>query len=217
LASDNVPSPIDFHDPVQARAWVEDTVRRRPSRGHFFAAFADALNAKSAGPIDILELGSGPGHLAESILQRCNVRRYVALDFSAAMHQLARERLRPFLSPVEFVQRDFRQPDLGEGLGLFTAAITMQAAHEMRHKRYLPNLPTFLRAAKAQLLPHGTLLYCDHYWEAGSRKNPALMATRGEQFEAVKQAGFSNMRLLLDEDGMALYSADNSLPETPDV
>jgi hypothetical protein len=130
------------------------------------------------------------------------------------MHQLARERLRPFLSRVEFVQRDFRQPDLGEGLGLFTAAITMQAAHEMRHKRHLR---TFLRAAKAQLLPHGTLLYCDHYWERGSAKNPALMATRGEQFEAVKQAGFSNVRLLLDEDGMALYSAENSLRETPDV
>src|SRR5262245_21595360 len=108
MADDDVPSPIDFHDPVQARAWVEDTVRRRPYRTDFFAAFVEALNRKNTCAIDVLELGSGPGHLAEQVLQRCAVRRYVALDFSAAMHDLARTRLHPFLERVEFMRRDFR-------------------------------------------------------------------------------------------------------------
>ena len=60
MPDDDVPSPIDFHDPVQARAWVQDTIRRRPYRPRFFAAFASALNERFDKPLDILELGSGP-------------------------------------------------------------------------------------------------------------------------------------------------------------
>jgi SAM-dependent methyltransferase len=204
MANDDVPSPIDFHDPAQCRAWVEDTIRRRPYRPHFFAAFAEALNARHTAPIDILELGSG--HLADRILQWCPIRRYVALDFSAAMHDLARERLARFLGRVEFVQRDFRSPDWGTGLGRFDAIVTMQAAHETRHKRHLP---AFIGAAKQQLVRSGVLLYSDHYAEEGSDKNPLLMATRNEQRQALEQAGFTDIHLVLDEGGMALHRAIN--------
>jgi len=206
MPDDDVPSPIDFHDPAQCRAWVDDTIRRRPYRPHFFAAFAEALNARHIAPTDILELGSGPGHLAERILQCCPIRRYVALDFSAAMHDLARERLRSFLDRVEFVQRDFRNPDWGTALGRFDAIVTMQAAHETRHKRHLP---AFIRAAKQRLVRSGVLLYSDHYAEDGSDKNPLLMAMKKEQRQALEQAGFTDIHLLLDEGGMALYCAIN--------
>jgi len=103
--SDAVPSPVDFHDPAQARAWEEWTVAGKPWRPQFFAAFAAALNVANPArvPLAILEIGSGPGHLAGQILRDCLVRRYVALDFSAAMHGLARARLTTFLDRVEFV------------------------------------------------------------------------------------------------------------------
>jgi hypothetical protein len=115
--------------------------------------------------------------------------------------------LTPFLDRVEFAERDFRRPGWGTGLGGFNAVVTMQAAHETRHKRHLPNL---LRAARQVLIPDGTLLYADHYAEEGNGKNPALMAARDEQVEALYQAGFSNVQRLLDEGGMALYSAVNA-------
>ena len=56
-------------------------------------------------PATILEIGSGPGLLAEEILRSCSVRRYVLLDSSTAMHDLAQERLsvsmlRPCMSHV---------------------------------------------------------------------------------------------------------------------
>src|SRR5688500_13553429 len=107
----DVDSPIDFHEPGQARAWVETTIKGRPARPEFFAAFAAALKTHSRGPLRILELGSGPGHLAARLLAECHITRYVALDFSKAMHDLAREHLGSAASRVEFVQRDFRRPD----------------------------------------------------------------------------------------------------------
>ena len=130
----DVPSPIDFHDASQARAWVEDTIARRPYRAQFFAAFVDALNARCGKAISVLELGSGPGHLAEHILKSCDVAHYVALDFFAAMHDLAQERLAPFLKIVKFARRDFRDANWTDGLGKFDAIVTMQSAHETRHK-----------------------------------------------------------------------------------
>src|SRR5438874_11029361 len=165
----DVPSPIDFHDPAQARAWMERTAAIRPWRPEFFRAFSVALNARSSHPLRILELGSGPGQLAAAVLKNCRVSQYVALDFSAAMHDLAREQLGPLAAKVKFVERDFRVPEWNAALGKFDAMLTLQAAHETRHRDRLPGL---LQRARASLKAGGLLLYCDHY--RGSLKNPVL-------------------------------------------
>jgi len=204
MADEDVPSPIDFHDPAQARDWEEQTVKNRPYRPHFFAAFADALNGQFQHPIAVLELGSGPGHLAEFVLANCTISRYAALDFSLAMHDLARARLTRFLGQVQFVQRDFRDAAWEAGLGHFDAVLTMQAAHETRHKRYLVPL---LEASRACLAEGGLLLYCDHYWEAGIGKHPDLYLEREAQPEALRRSGFTRIARIRDEGGIALYAA----------
>jgi hypothetical protein len=199
---EDVPSPIDFHDPAQPRAWEDETIKCRPWRPQFFAAFAEILNKHFDRPFTLLELGSGPGHLAEQLLIHCAISRYVALDFSVAMHQIAREKLSIFLDRAEFALRDFRDPDWGEGLGDFDAVVTMQAAHETRHKRHLPPL---LAQARVRLAPQGLLLYCDHY--AGDGKHPDLFPTAEEQTNALLDAGFVHVARFLDMGGMALFSA----------
>ena len=201
--SDDVPSPIDFHDRAQARAWVDETVQKRPARPRFFTEFCAAL-AQLDRPLEILELGSGPGHLAAEILTRCDVKSYAALDFSEAMHQLAREHLGEIATRMTFVQRDFRVPQWAIGLGPFDAVVTMQAAHEMRHKRHLVPL---LFQARSMLRAGGLLLYCDHYFEADSGKNSLLFLERQQQATAISVAGFSDVKMLRDEGGMALYAA----------
>ena len=207
MSDDDVPSPIDFRDPAQAKAWEATTMARRPYRAQFFAAFVAAICDQFSQSVSLLELGSGPGHLAEQILRYCEVSRYVALDFSAAMHDLARERLGTLASKVEFVEHDFRATDWPKGLGLFDCVVTMQAAHETRHKRHLPD---FLSRARQCLVPGGMLLYCDHYWEAGTGKNPQLDVSAEEQPIALRNAGFTRVEKLLDMGGMALFAAINS-------
>jgi hypothetical protein len=188
----DVPSPIDFNDPVEARAWVDNTVARRPWRPRFFEAFASTLNVHFGKAFRAVELGSGPGHLAGTILRNCEVESYVAVDFSNAMHDLAREFLGLDAGRVSFVLEDFRQSHWVTSIGVADAVLTMQAAHEVRHKTRLPNL---FKTIYMTIRPDRLFLYCDHYSEDGSTKNSELHVTREQQPD------------LLDEGGMALYSA----------
>ena len=200
---DDVPSPIDFHDPVQARTWMEETVKLRPWRPRFFAVFVAALNDMPVNDtMRVLELGSGPGHLAAAVLKRCRIAEYLALDFSDAMHDLAREHLGGLAARVRFETRDFREPDWASGLSPVDAVLTLQAIHETRHR---DRAPALFRQIRACLKPGGLFLYCDHYLKLVT--NPALYLEREEQPQALTAAGFTNIERLHDEGGMALYRA----------
>jgi SAM-dependent methyltransferase len=200
----DVPSSVDFHDMAQARAWVEHTVASRPWRPQFFEAFAETLNHHFRWPISVLELGSGPGHLAKHILEHCPVTTYAALDFASAMHILAHEHLGSEADRVSFVLRDFRGADWSKDLAAVDAVVTLQAAHEVRHKQRLPAL---LARIHGLIRDGGLLLFCDHYAEFGTAKNPELYLTKEEQPIILSRAGFSDLGLLLDYGGMALYRA----------
>lgn len=206
MSEEDVPSPIDFHLLAHAREWERQTIQKRPWRPQFFAAFVSALNSNHPGAFSVLELGSGPGHLAEQILGGCNVSRYTALDFSKPMHDLARARLGTLADKVAFIQRDFRLPDWNEGLGSFDAAVTMQAAHEVRHRRHIP---AFLAHIRQALAPGGLFLYCDHYAGADGHMSPDLYLRPDDQPSALRDVGFLEVDKLMDMGGMALFTARN--------
>jgi SAM-dependent methyltransferase len=208
MASDDeadVPIRVDFRDAATARTWIEDTRIRRPYRPRFFAAFCAALVPRPG--LRILELGSGPGQLAREILVHCDVQTYVALDFSAAMHEIAAEHLGELASRVTFVIRDFREPTWPSGLGTFDAIVTMQAAHETRHKRHLVPL---LERARTLVAPGGVLLYADHYLTPET-KLPALVPARADQPLALERAGFVDVQLRHEEGNMALWCGTNPI------
>lgn len=203
---DDVPIRVDFRDPATARTWIEDTRIKRPYRPRFFAAFCAALASRPA--LRILELGSGPGQLAREILLHCDVGTYVALDFSAAMHALAAEHLAELASRVTFATRDFREPAWPHDLGTFDAVVTLQAAHETRHKRHLVPL---LERARTVLTEGGVLLYADHYLTPDTGL-PALLPARADQPLALARAGFVDVELRHEEGTMALWCGTNPMP-----
>src|SRR5258706_6022316 len=155
---DDVPIRVDFRDPTTALTWIEETNIKKPFRPSFFAAFCTALSSRRR--LRILEIGSGPGQLAREILLRCDVSAYVALDWSQAMHDIAAEHLGDLARRMTFVVRDFREPTWPANLGVFDAIVTMQAAHETRHKRHV--VPLFERA-RTLLGSGGLRLCCDGY------------------------------------------------------
>ena len=103
---------------------------------------------------------------------------------------------------VKFIKRDFREAAWAQGLGKFDAVLTLQAAHETRHTDRLPRL---LREIRQCLKRGGIFLYCDHYrW---ALRNPGLFLEREAQPRVLRDAGFRNIKRLLDRGGMALYRA----------
>jgi ribosomal protein S18 acetylase RimI-like enzyme/predicted O-methyltransferase YrrM len=201
--SQDVPSRIDLRRTEDAREWADTAMRKRPWRMEFFQQVVATFVKAGVERGTVLELGSGPGFLAHHVLTMLPNIAYVALDFSRAMHALARERLGDLVNRVRFVEADFRHPGWDEGLGLFDAVATVQAVHELRHKRHAPALYS---AVKNLLKPGGLLLVCDHVVGPGAMSDAALYMTLEEHEAALRDVGFLNTRLL-QHGGLVLYEA----------
>ena len=204
MFGDDIPSPIDLRLMPDASDWEASAATKRPWRSEFFAAFGAALVGATHPVRRVLELGSGPGFLAEVLLRELPDISYIALDFSAAMHQLAATRLGSAADRVRFVERSFRDEEWADGLGLFEAIVTNQAVHELRHKRHA--LPLHMRA-RGLLLAGGSYLVCDHFLGEGGMSNDQLYMSVVEQREALLQAGFSRADELLVKGGLVLHHA----------
>jgi len=198
----DVPSPIDFRQMSDAQEW-ERTAMQRPFREDFFEAFANELDKINKPSIKVLELGSGPGFLAQHILSRLAKVELSLLDFSPAMHELAGRRLTNVIDRVTFVERSFKEPGWEQGLGKLDAVITNQAVHELRHKRYSVAL---FQQVKSLLIPGGLFLFCDHYYGDDAMKNDQLYMSLTEQRAALQSAGYSATEILV-KGGRAFYRA----------
>src|SRR5215510_901424 len=66
--SHDVPSTIDLRTEKDAREWAASAMSKRPWRAVFFQRFVEELRSLDVRPLQILELGSGPGFLARCIL-----------------------------------------------------------------------------------------------------------------------------------------------------
>lgn len=198
----DVPSPIDLQDEIDAREWTETANELRPWRLQFFEAIAQALDGSR--PIRVLELGSGPGFLAECILRTHHLAEMVLVDFSEPMHRLANQRLLAFSGRVTYVTRSFKEPTWMHGLGTFDYVVTNQAVHELRHKRYAEPLHKQVRAV---LRTSGIYLMSDHYFGDDGMKKEGLYMTVEEQQHALRAAGFDEVTELLRLQGMSLHRA----------
>jgi SAM-dependent methyltransferase len=200
----DVPSGVDFLDAEQARAWVSACEVDKPWRDPMRRRFADLVNALPPGA-RVLELGSGPGYLAEFVLERCpNLENYTLLDFSEHMLALSQERLTRF-EAARFVKADFKTQDWHRELAPpYAAVLAMQAVHEIRHKRHVPALYGQIRDL---LEADGLLAVCDGtprdttiLWQV------SLCMTVDEQLDVFVSAGYSEIRLEKEIGSMILVT-----------
>lgn len=195
---DDVPLTVDFRFPDVAAAWVPDAEAKRPWRARARRVIASLVrDARS-----ILELGPGPGFLAEAILETSVVERYVLFDFSEPFLDMCRSRLARF-AQAEYVLGDFRDaawPALVAGP--FDAVVAMQSVHELRHRRHVPRLYAQLRP-----LVRDTIVICDHPPPAETdARGFALFASEAEHRAALSSAGFIGVELQTVET-LCIYSA----------
>jgi SAM-dependent methyltransferase len=202
--SADVPSPIDFRNPADAEEWAATAMAKRPWREGFFSTFVAELDRPCSVGGRVLELGSGPGFLARRVLQSLPLVDYTALDFSPAMHSLAARRLGAVAERVRFVERDFREPGWTTGLAQYDAVVTLQAVHELRHKRHAVAL---YRSVLPLLARGGLFLMCDHIYGEGRMTDASLYMSLLEHENALQQAGFGRVQQARREGGLVLYRA----------
>lgn len=203
----DLPYGEDFHDQAQAAAWADAAGRKRPWRPTLFDLFAKAVTESGVPEPRILELGSGPGFLAEHVLDRCpSLLRYTLLDFSMPMLSLSQRRLERHRSRTRFVQADFKSSTWFSKVGgPFDFVFSLQAVHELRHKRHAPRLYAQIRA----LLSSGTeFIVCDHLPDsAPTPRHTRLYMTTTENLAELAKAGFSAPEVIWCEHEMARYRA----------
>lgn len=98
----------EFHDEAFAVGWAERFIPTAP-RLRLFDAMVEQLRGSSAGRV--VELGVGPGYLAEHVLANLPAVQYIAVDFSEPFLSIARQRLARFAGRVTYVQADLFSDD----------------------------------------------------------------------------------------------------------
>jgi len=193
---EDIPPGVDFLSEDAARKWTEEAEAKLAPRLNFFAAFVQALTGHTYRVRDVLELGSGPGFLAEYILARVPaIEQYTLLDFSQPMLDMSRKRLDVFGPRVSYLQVDFKESGWMGNVGeLYDAIVTIQAVHELRHKRHALK---FFKECRELLNEGGLLLVCDRLPQNDSERDRALFMTEQEQVAALGQAGFLDAEVLL--------------------
>src|SRR4029079_7285123 len=90
----DVPSSIDLRQLHDATTWADEADRKRPWRRELRQQIAELVRAGLPDrSLRILELGPGPGLLAEVVLATCAVERYTLFDFSPPFLEMCRARL----------------------------------------------------------------------------------------------------------------------------
>ena len=205
LQKQDVPYGNNWDSADEAAAYGDAADQKRPWRSRIRDHIADRVATLAPGA-RVLELGSGPGLLAHRVLQRCpRLESYTLMDFSEAMMALSRERLAAFPA-ASFVPASFKSEDWMRRVGgPFDCVVSMQAVHELRHKRHAPRL---YEQVYQVLATPGVFLVCDHLPFDDSPRSVALYMTAQEQQRALADAGFVHVRVELETNGLMLYSGE---------
>lgn len=158
----------DWLDASYVDTWVAERIDGDDDHRHDVDELAGLLAQVLTAPDPlVLDVGSGPGVLADAVLRAVPLARVVVHDYSPPMLEQARSRLAWAGDRARFHQSDLAVRGWSDGLGDgFDAAVSSYAIHNLRD-------PVAIRAVYEELVtrlaPGGCLLLLDLVEPAGSR------------------------------------------------
>lgn len=199
LVPHDVPNRIDFPSSNDEEWLTSASDALPPHRDHCLRVAAE-LKALGRPFPRALELGSGPGELAETVLHEVPGLRLVCLDLSEGACREAPADLGSKEGRMTCVTRSLFDPGWADGLGRFDAVIVGPALHE-RHPG--PGKVAFYARVRTLLLPGGILLLCDRATGAGDPRNAASLGVE----DALGEAGWNSAQSLRQGQGQVLLKA----------
>jgi SAM-dependent methyltransferase len=184
----------EFHSKEFALGWAE---RFEPTseRIRLFELIFSQLKEAIPSNGSIIELGMGPGFLANYLLERMPSVFYCGIDFSLPMLEIAQERLQRFSSRVTYTQADLVEEAWEEKVSKpVHAIVSTWALHDLGSPK---NINTVYERSYSALDSNGILINGDFIKPAG-----AIQEFEGGRFyvakhlELMANTGFSNASCL---------------------
>jgi SAM-dependent methyltransferase len=191
--------PRDYFAQEYVEQWAREANRKRPFREEIFAAFTASL--KTLLRIRVLDLGSGPGFLAERVLNECDIAAYHLFDFSPLMLDMSRERLARFADRARFHQGSFAEDGWCQRLPApFDAVVSLQAVHEVRNSKRIARLYSEIFNITES---GGIVLIADKINDESDKEEHHL--TAAEHVAALGGSGFESVRTIISAGDLALF------------
>ena len=185
----------EFHDEAFVQGWA---ARFQPNleRLKLFQTIYAELNQWMPANGRILELGIGPGYLAEFLLAKMPHIQYIGLDFSQPMLKLAQDRLAPYPTRLQLIQADLIRDEWWRDLPQpINGIVTTWALHDLGSPQYTAQV---YQACHAILPPGGLLLDGDFIKpeQAPQQYEPGRFEI-AQHLQLLQQASFQHVECLL--------------------
>jgi trans-aconitate methyltransferase len=186
-----------FHD----REWVENYAKtvntRRPERIEMFAHIVEQVRTGVSESPTVVELASGPGLLALSLLEGMETLQYVGVDYSQEMVRAAQNATVTYQARCQFYCVDLREDNWADALPTpVDAIISNMALHDLEELKFVEAV--YQKSAQ-MIKPNGLFLNAELVVEADSETDiDGGKAKVGWHLEALKKAGFEAVDCSLD-------------------
>ena len=212
-------SEHDWGSQQYDQAWVDKDSQRAAEREAQFKAALNWLSVFVSGQSRVMDLGCGPGTLAEKLLAAFPEMHVICSDGSAEMLKLARQRLDSYGERVSYAQADFGADQWTVSLPRqLDAVVSARAIHNLRKLKLIA--PVYAQIHEL-LRPGGVFMNIERINFA----TPALrrhfrelqIKTRGhapkmdgaapslaQQFSLLKRAGFRDIDCFWRETNTAI-------------
>jgi predicted O-methyltransferase YrrM len=184
-----------FHDPDYALDWA-GRFTPTPARVQLFDTIITRLATAPLPARHIIELGIGPGYLAERILSTLPDITYEGVDFSRPMLDIAAQRLATHAARLRFTQADLVDEDWGALVAAPVGAIVSTwALHDLGGEAQTTSV---YRRCRSLLPSGGLLLNGDFVKPEGTRHEyePGRFVV-SRHLEILRQVGFREAQCLV--------------------
>lgn len=186
----------DLRTQEDVTEWTTSLQVRYPERAGVMSHIAAQLQALPFANPQVVELGSGPGLLAELLLQELPQMTYLGFDSSELLLAFARTKLAFFGQRARLISADLNTDSwLNQLSGEIHAIISLQALHDFGEERHINRI---YGLARRLLVPGGLLLTADFVVPPG-QDNPEQLGRRSilRHLELLQEQGFERLACTL--------------------